>query len=126
MATKSRLDLRRVTSAVGAVIDGIDLRAPLVPETVRFVRQALLDHGVIFFKDQDLDDAQMGAFVSHFARPIPEPFAADYRPDAASVSTTNIAVGKHATSALSPHRLCQCSCGYCRNAERMRGDNGSA
>jgi len=98
MATTNCLDLRRVTSAVGAVIDGIDLRAPLVPETVRFVRQALLDHGVIFFKDQDLDDEQMGAFVAHFAKPVPEPFAADYRPDAASVSTTNIAVGKHATS----------------------------
>jgi taurine dioxygenase len=100
MATKSSFDLqlRRVTTNVGAIIDGVDLRGPLAPETVRFLRQALLDHGVIFVKNQNLNDAQMDEFVAHFAKPIPEPFAADYRADAAPVSTNDIAAGKHATS----------------------------
>jgi taurine dioxygenase len=47
--TPTSLKQRRITSAVGAVIEGIDLREPLAPETVRFLRQSLLDHGVIFF-----------------------------------------------------------------------------
>jgi taurine dioxygenase len=97
MATGS-LSLRRVTPAVGAVVDGVNLRGSLAPETVRYLRQALLDHGVIFIKGQDLNDPQMETFASHFAKPIPEPFASEYAPDAAPVSTTNIAVGKNATS----------------------------
>jgi hypothetical protein len=37
MATKSSFDLqlRRVTTNVGAIIDGVDLRGPLALETVR-------------------------------------------------------------------------------------------
>lgn len=71
----SRRNVRPVTSAVGAVIEGVDLRQALDAETVRFIRQVLLDHGVVFFHDQELDAAQMHAFVSNFGTPIAEPFA---------------------------------------------------
>ena len=44
MATKMRLDIRPVTPVVGAVVAGLDLAAPLDPETVREIRLAVLDH----------------------------------------------------------------------------------
>src|SRR5947209_4194439 len=72
---KTHLDLRPVTAAVGAVIDGVDLRHPLEPETVGLLHQALLDHGVIFFHNQHLDNDQMHRFVSNCGTPIPEPFS---------------------------------------------------
>jgi alpha-ketoglutarate-dependent taurine dioxygenase len=70
-------DLRksRITTAVGAVIEGVDLGEALAPQIVRLLRQALLEHGVLFFRNQNLSDAQMKVFVSHFGTPIPEPFA---------------------------------------------------
>jgi len=74
MQATTSLNLRRITSATGAVIEGASLRRPLAPETVRFVHQALLDHGVVFFHDQELNTEQMTAFVSNFGTPIPEPF----------------------------------------------------
>lgn len=47
-----RIDVRRFAPALGAEIRGIDLAAGLDDETYREVRRALLDHQVIFFKDQ--------------------------------------------------------------------------
>jgi alpha-ketoglutarate-dependent taurine dioxygenase len=69
------LTTRRITSVVGTVIEGVNLREPLSPQTVQFIRQVLLESGVVFFHNQELDDEQMNAFVSNFGRPIPEPFA---------------------------------------------------
>lgn len=45
---------RRITAALGAEISGIDLNQPLTEETFDFIHQALLEHQVIFFRDQDL------------------------------------------------------------------------
>ena len=61
MATTTALEVRPVTPVVGAVIGGVDLRVPLEGDTVRAIRQALLDHGVVFFHDQDLTRDQMRA-----------------------------------------------------------------
>lgn len=55
-----------ITPAVGAIAGPIDLRQPLAPETARAMRQTLLDHGVVFFRDQDLTAEQMAAFMSNF------------------------------------------------------------
>jgi alpha-ketoglutarate-dependent taurine dioxygenase len=75
--TSTMIKVTPVTSAVGAVLDGIDLREPLDEETVRFIRQAWLDHGVIFIHDQDLTEEQLTRFAGYFGRPAPdngEPF----------------------------------------------------
>lgn len=53
----------KLTSKIGAVIDGVRLGGDLSPETVADIRAALLEHKVIFFRGQDhLDDAQQQAF----------------------------------------------------------------
>ena len=45
---------RPLTPAIGAEIEGIDLRRPITPDVFEAVRDALLAHGVIFFRDQDI------------------------------------------------------------------------
>jgi taurine dioxygenase len=67
-----RPEVRRVTSAIGAVIDGVDLGRPLDGETLRLVRQALLDHGVLFFRNQDASVEQLWDFLRNFGTPQKE------------------------------------------------------
>ena len=43
-----------LTPDIGAEIHGIDLSTYLDPATLRFIREALLQHLVIFFRDQEL------------------------------------------------------------------------
>jgi alpha-ketoglutarate-dependent taurine dioxygenase len=71
------LDLEPVTGALGCVVRGVDLRAPLEPESVVAVRRAVLDHGVVFFRDQDLSRDEMLAFMSSFGTPCNDPFAVE-------------------------------------------------
>lgn len=58
----------RLTSAVGAVIEAADLREPRA-ETVVVIRRALLDHGVVFLRDQSASVEQLWAFLEHFGTP---------------------------------------------------------
>lgn len=61
-----RMNIDRVTAAIGAVVSGVDLRAPLSDEAFAGIRNALAVHQVLFFRDQDLDDDQHRAFASRF------------------------------------------------------------
>lgn len=70
MATIAALFLQPLTSTIGSVIGGVDLRERLDPETVGQIRQALLDRGVVFFRGQNLSSEQMHDFVSNFGTPI--------------------------------------------------------
>ena len=65
----STIDVKPVTAAVGAEIHGIDLRQAMSEQTYREVRAALNEHGVIFFRDQDITPAQQIAFASRFGAP---------------------------------------------------------
>ena len=55
-----RITVDRWAGACGAVISGVDLAAGLDDETVAEIRRAILDHQVVFFRDQDLDPAAAG------------------------------------------------------------------
>src|SRR3972149_6724013 len=79
MTATTELEIQPLTSVVGAAISGIDLRRPLPADTVRAIRQGLLDYGVVFFRDQPLTPEQMHAFVAKFGTPIPEPTASRRR-----------------------------------------------
>ena len=60
------LDVHPVTPAIGAKISGVDLRQELDDETIAALRRALLDHGVIFFRDQPLSPEQHIRFARRF------------------------------------------------------------
>jgi len=67
-------DIRPLAGAIGAELHGVDLAAELSAETVAAVRQTLLDHLVIFFRDQDLPPARFLALARRFGAPIEYPF----------------------------------------------------
>ncbi len=74
------LDLEPMTPVVGAIAGAIDLRIALDADTVRTIRRGVLEHGVVFFRDQDLTHGQMLAFMSSFGTPCIDPFAAVENP----------------------------------------------
>src|SRR4051812_35083630 len=60
------LNIRRVAGALGAEISGVDLARELPDATIAAIRQALVEHQVIFFRDQALTPAQQSAFGARF------------------------------------------------------------
>jgi taurine dioxygenase len=60
------LQIRRVAGALGAEISGVDLAQELSDATIAAIRQALLDHQVVFFRDQALSPARQVAFGARF------------------------------------------------------------
>ena len=62
-----------LTGVIGAEVYGIDLRAPLSDGTRTALRDALAEHLVLFFHDQQLNDRQHRDFAAQFG-PL-EPFA---------------------------------------------------
>lgn len=58
--------LTRHTPTIGAEIGGIDLREPLDDATYAALRRALLEHKVLFFRDQDITPAQHVAVARRF------------------------------------------------------------
>jgi taurine dioxygenase len=71
--TPRTLDVRPVSGALGAEIHGVDLSKELSDETIGEIRQALLDHLVIFFRDQDITPEQHLAFARRFGEPVEYP-----------------------------------------------------
>ena len=65
------LSVRPTGGALGAEIVGCDLAEPLTPAEVVRVRGALLDHGVVFFRRQQLSDEDLVRFTSFFGKPVP-------------------------------------------------------
>lgn len=70
----AKLDIRRLAGALGAEIHGVALDRELDAETVAVLRRALLDHLVIFFRDQNLPPERFLALARCFGQPIEYPF----------------------------------------------------
>ena len=58
--------IERLTGALGAVVVDLDLTGALDDTTIDAVRDALHEHQVLFFHDQDLSDEQQLAFAARF------------------------------------------------------------
>ena len=69
-----RLDVHPIAGAIGAEISGVDAAKELDAETVAAIRQAWLEHLVVFFRDQALTPTQFLAFGRRFGEPIEYPF----------------------------------------------------
>jgi len=62
----SGIEIRKLTPHIGAEIFGVDLAAPLGDSAFGAIRDALIDNGVIFFRDQHLSVEQQKAFGRRF------------------------------------------------------------
>ena len=71
---KAPFEIRPIAGALGAELHGVDLAIDLSVATVQTIRQALLDHLVIFFRDQDLPPDRFLALARCFGRAIEYPF----------------------------------------------------
>ncbi len=65
-AAPANLNLTRLTGAIGAVVEGLDLAQPLQPPTRAALEGALVEHQVLFFRDQRLTPVTQRDFAANF------------------------------------------------------------
>jgi taurine dioxygenase len=63
---RGALTIEPLNPVIGAEIGGLDLREPLSDEAVASVQDALNEHQVVFFRDQDITPEQQLAFGRRF------------------------------------------------------------
>ena len=63
---RNDIAVKPIAGACGAEIDGVDLSQPMDEDTFETVERALLDHQVIFFRNQKLTPEQQKAFGRRF------------------------------------------------------------
>ena len=68
------MEVRPISGCLGAEIRGVDLACALSASTVTAIRQAFLEHLVVFFPDQNLSSAQFLSFAHLIGRPVEYPF----------------------------------------------------
>ena len=62
----SNIQVKPLTATIGAELEGVDLSEPLHDDTFDAVHDALMDHNVIFFRDQELTLEQHKGFGRRF------------------------------------------------------------
>jgi taurine dioxygenase len=65
------IEVAPLTPVLGAVISGVVLEPGIDDATVAAIRAALLEHKVLFFREQRLDAAEMTKVASRFGEPTP-------------------------------------------------------
>ncbi|MDX2222459.1 MAG: TauD/TfdA family dioxygenase [Rhodospirillaceae bacterium] len=73
-ALSASVQIRRLTGALGAEVDGVDLGRPLPPDTKATLDQLILDHSVLVFRNQTLSPLQLAALGRQFGELEEEPF----------------------------------------------------
>ena len=67
------INVHPIAGALGAEIKGVNIAIPLKREVVLEIRQAFLDHLVIFFQNQELTPQEQIAFSRQFGKPMEYP-----------------------------------------------------
>jgi taurine dioxygenase len=66
LPTYRRIEVKPISGALGAEIEGVDLAEPIDDDTFAEIHKAFLDHLVIFFRDQQLTPERQKAFGARF------------------------------------------------------------
>ena len=74
LEVSDRLAVTPIAGALGAEIGGVDLSTDLPDATVKSIRQAWLEHGVIFFRNQTLPPDRLLALAERFGDVLEYPF----------------------------------------------------
>lgn len=72
--TFQHIDVRPISGALGAEINGVDFSQDLPDEVVAEIRRAWLENLVVFFRGQDITPAQQLAAAKRFGEPVEYPF----------------------------------------------------
>ncbi len=62
----SNVEIRMIGGRIGAEVVGVDLSSGFSDSVFSQIRQALLDHKVLFFRDQEISDEDQLAFAGRF------------------------------------------------------------
>lgn len=73
MTSEVNLEIKPLTGACGAEVFGVNIAHSLSEKTVAAIRNALLDYGVIFFRDQHLEPETHRAFTKRFGEVVTNP-----------------------------------------------------
>lgn len=60
------MEFRKLHPVFGVEIIGVDIARPMTADEFQPIRAALDEHGLLLFRDQDIDDEQQVAFSEHF------------------------------------------------------------
>jgi taurine dioxygenase len=71
----SVLELERLSPSIGAIVGDIDVAHNLDGTTIAMLEDALVEHKVLFFRDQDITQAQHVAFAARFGDLEVHPFS---------------------------------------------------
>ena len=74
VASYTRIQVEPIAGALGAEISKVDLGCDLDEAVIGQIRQALLDHQVIFFRQQKLTARTQLVFAAGFGKPVVYPF----------------------------------------------------
>ncbi len=85
MGMSEPLTVTPIAGALGAELSGVDLGADLSEDEVGAIRSALLDHGVIFFRDQDFDTDTHKRLARRFGDIFQHPFLISDDPDVVTI-----------------------------------------
>tara|TARA_A100001037_G_scaffold305424_1_gene345568 strand:- start:1657 stop:2598 length:942 start_codon:yes stop_codon:yes gene_type:complete len=66
--TKSQVEIKRVSPALGAEILNVDLREDLLDDTIAQIRKALVENSLVLIRDQDITPEQHVAFSRRFGK----------------------------------------------------------
>jgi taurine dioxygenase len=91
----SQIEVRPIAGAIGAEIHYVDVSQDLDDRTIGDIRKALLDHCVIFFRDQKLDADRHKAFTRRFGKIFIHPNYAGMQADPEIVVITREPGDKH-------------------------------
>lgn len=89
-AIDQTLTIRPATSVIGAHVAGLDLREPLDVDTVRALREALVQWKVLFFRDQPItqdDHIRFGEYFGDITSAHPIQASLEGRPQIYAVDT---------------------------------------
>jgi taurine dioxygenase len=76
-ASTMTMTITQLTPSIGAEIGGVDLSMPTPDDVAAALQRALVDHKVIFFRDQDITTEQHLEFARRFGELEVHPFASN-------------------------------------------------
>jgi taurine dioxygenase len=73
-SSQLQLTVQPIAGSIGAEIGGVDLAGDLPDAVIAEIRRVWLDHGVVFFRDQELTPERYLAFAKRIGEPAEYPF----------------------------------------------------
>lgn len=70
----SRITVKRLSGAIGAEVQGVNLNQPLDDATFAAIQQAFLDHCMLVFRGQFLQPAAQAAFTRRWGEVLVTPY----------------------------------------------------